>query len=129
MRQFSYRTLAAMLIWGCVLFPSDHALAAPEQTGVFQEQVMDINPEKRAIFTYSEKTIRIFPMNPVVGRTKIMPLGKDDEVPLSRLKNGQWIAVKGKRFYDFENHAPTIDARVIYLLPDKVSPEKLKELE
>jgi len=118
-----------VFVWGFILFPSDHALAAPEQTGVFQEQVMAINLEKRTIFTYSEKTIRIFPMNPVVGKTKIVPLGKDEEVPLSRLKNGQWIAVKGKRFYDFENHAPTIDARVIYLLPDKVAPEKLKELE
>ncbi len=129
MRLFKYLSVLAALVFSGAVFTIDSVLAAPEQTGVFQEQVMDINPEKRTIFTYSEKTIRIFPMNPVVGKTKIVPLGKDEEVPLSRLKNGQWIAVKGKRFYDFINHAPTIDARVIYLLPGMISPEELKKLE
>jgi len=129
MKLFKYLSVLAVLVFSGAVFPTDSALAAPEQTGVFQEQVMDVKPDTRTIFTYSEKTIRIFPVNPVVGKTKIVPLGKGEDVPLSKLKKGQWIAIKGKRFYDFANHAPTIDARVIYLLPGKISPEELKKLE
>jgi hypothetical protein len=118
-----------LLTAGTTCLAAEESVSVYTQQGVFQEQIIQVMTDKHAIFTSSEKYIRVYPANSVRSKTRIVRWGGDKEIPLEKLESGQWIVVIGSRFFNYENHVVTVDADVIYAVSGKLSDAELKKLQ